>query len=185
MVQTSLQSLVPQVTNNLAGPQNIILFILIIAVFIIAYKVLKLILETGLMSFLSIIYLFVLRYFGLGPAITISNIILFAFLGGFLYLLYYFIASSIALILIPLKLIGKAVSAIGSALGNLVTSNKPNKKRKKQPKPKESNQEKQQKSSDQDEQPQTEKEEARGKEEKKASEVVLERMKRGSKDESD
>jgi len=173
MPQPALDSLVPKVTNNLAGPENIILFILIIAVFIIAYKVLKLILETGLMSFLSIVYLFVLRYLGIGPEITISNIILFAFLGGFLYLLYYFIASSIALIMFPLKLIWKAISSVGASIGDQMSD-----KRQRDYEKKKSKKKKETKNSKKKEQ--EEKDEQEPEEKKKASEVVLERMKKGS-----
>lgn len=181
MPQPSPESLVPRVTDNLAGPQNIILFILIIAVFIIAYKVLKLILETGLMSFLSIIYLFVLRYFGIGPEPTISNIILFAFLGGFLYLLYYFIASSIALLMIPVKTIGKTLKLVERSARKLLANKQPRNygKERREEKKKASKRKKESESKQKEEEQEAESEG----EEKKASEVVLERMKKGKREE--
>lgn len=56
--------------------------------FIVAYKVLKLIIQTGLVAVLSGVFYAVLSYTGYAPPLSIQNILFFVVTGAFLYLFY-------------------------------------------------------------------------------------------------
>lgn len=75
-------------TLNLAQPDVIFLFLILIALFIVAYKVLKLIIQTGLVAVLSGVFYAVLSYTGYAPPLSIQNILFFVVTGAFLYLFY-------------------------------------------------------------------------------------------------
>lgn len=74
---------------------NIILFIVLILLFVIGYKLLQAVIRLGLVAILSGVFLVVLDMMGVGPAVTVQRFILFMVLGTGLFILY----SSLATVL--------------------------------------------------------------------------------------
>lgn len=70
-------------------PQSdILLFIVLILLFVVGYKILQAVIQLGVIAILSGVFLVALRFVGIGPAVTVDNIILFMVLGTGLFILY-------------------------------------------------------------------------------------------------
>lgn len=81
----------PEVLNQIMQLNSIFLIIAIIILFVIAYKVLKLIIQTAIVVVLSGLFYAALSYIGLELSMNIPTIMLFMFLGGLLFITYSFI----------------------------------------------------------------------------------------------
>lgn len=77
---------------NLLQGNSILLFLALIVVFVIAYKVLKLLIQTSIVVVLSGFFYVALNYLGLNIEITIPNVMLFMLVGGLLYIVYSLVA---------------------------------------------------------------------------------------------
>ncbi|MCJ7450612.1 MAG: hypothetical protein MUP58_02625 [Candidatus Nanohaloarchaeota archaeon QJJ-9] len=97
MLETFLQS------------NNLVLFIVLILLFVVAYKLLKAIIEVGIISVLSGLFLVALKQAGMGPAVTINRFFTFMVLGAALYMVF----SSASLFI----RIGKRIFHGGKAIG--------------------------------------------------------------------
>ncbi|MDY6769741.1 MAG: hypothetical protein SVU88_02090 [Candidatus Nanohaloarchaea archaeon] len=75
--------LIAQVQGN-----NVLLFILLAALFVVAYKVLRAVINTAIVAALSGGFLVALDYIGIGPAVTVNRFMLFMVLGTGLFILY-------------------------------------------------------------------------------------------------
>ncbi len=73
---------------------NILLFVVLILLFIIGYKLLQTVLRLGLIAVMSGLFLVALDVIGIGPGVTVDRFILFMVLGTGLFILY----SSIAML---------------------------------------------------------------------------------------
>ncbi len=74
---------------------NIVLFIILVVLFVVAYKVLRAVINTGIVAVLSGVFLVVLDLVGLGPAVTVNRFLFFMVLGTGLFILYSTIATVI------------------------------------------------------------------------------------------
>lgn len=88
-LETILADLGPVVQGN-----NILLFIILIALFVVGYKVLQTVIRLGLVAILSGVFLVVLDMVGIGPAVTVQRFILFMVLGTALFIFYSTIATA-------------------------------------------------------------------------------------------
>lgn len=75
--------LLAQVQGN-----NILLFILLVVLFIVAYRVLRAVVNTAIVAILSGSFLVVLDYLGIGPAVTVNRFMLFMVMGTALFIVY-------------------------------------------------------------------------------------------------
>lgn len=82
--------LLAQVQGN-----NVLLFILLVVLFVVAYKVLKAVINTAIVAVLSGAFLVVLDFVGVGPAVTVNTFMLFMVLGTALFIVYSAIATLI------------------------------------------------------------------------------------------
>lgn len=79
---------IQDVVSTLLQSNNIVLFIILIVVFVVAYKILKAVIEIGLIAVTSGVFFAVISYLGIGPEITVSNFLTFMILGVALYITY-------------------------------------------------------------------------------------------------
>lgn len=91
------------------GLGTLLLLGLLVVSFIVAFKIMNMIIETILASVLSGVFYIALAYFFSFP-LSLSNVLLFTFLGASLYMGYSFLATTFTLaetaVSIPLKLLG-------------------------------------------------------------------------------
>lgn len=73
---------------------TVILLILLITAFVIAFKVMKMVFQTILVSALSGLFYVVLTVFFFNSMPTINNTLMFAFLGSTFYMVYSFLISA-------------------------------------------------------------------------------------------
>ncbi|MDY6773764.1 MAG: hypothetical protein SVS85_01065 [Candidatus Nanohaloarchaea archaeon] len=73
---------------SLVQGNNLLLFILLIALFIVAYRVLKIVINTAIVAVLSGAFLVLLDFVGLGPEATINRFMMFMVLGTGLFILF-------------------------------------------------------------------------------------------------
>lgn len=76
------------IVSELASLQNLALIAVLIALFLVGYKLMQTLIQTGLIAILSGVFLVALNIVGLGPEITISRFLTFMVLGIALYMLY-------------------------------------------------------------------------------------------------
>lgn len=74
---------------------NILLFLALVVLFIVAYKVLQAVINTAIVAVLSGVFLIVLDVVGLGPAVTVNRFMFFMVLGTALFILYSTVATAI------------------------------------------------------------------------------------------
>lgn len=74
---------------------SVLLFLTLVALFIVAYRVLQAVINTAIVTVLSGVFFVVLDFIGLGPAITVNRIMFFMVLGTALFILYSSIATVI------------------------------------------------------------------------------------------
>lgn len=67
---------------------NVILFLALIVLFVVAYRVLQAVINTAIVAVLSGLFLVALSYIGVGPGLTFNNVMLFAVLGTGFFILY-------------------------------------------------------------------------------------------------
>ncbi|MDY6769304.1 MAG: hypothetical protein SVW02_04320 [Candidatus Nanohaloarchaea archaeon] len=82
--------LMAQVQGN-----NILLFLILIVLFVLAYKVLRAVINTAIVAALSGGFLVALDYVGIGPTVTVNRFMMFMVLGTGLFILYSAIATVI------------------------------------------------------------------------------------------
>lgn len=80
--------LVSQVQGN-----NLLLFLLLILLFVVAYKVLRAVINTAIVAVLSGGFLVALDYVGLGPTVTVNRFMVFMVLGTGLFIVYSTVAT--------------------------------------------------------------------------------------------
>lgn len=74
---------------------NVLLFLALVVLFIVAYKVLQAVINTAIVAVLSGVFLIVLDVVGLGPAVTVNRFMFFMVLGTALFILYSTVATAI------------------------------------------------------------------------------------------
>lgn len=74
--------------TDIATLQNLALIAVLIALFVVGYKLMQTLIQTGLIAILSGVFLVALNMIGLGPEVTISRFLTFMVLGIALYMLY-------------------------------------------------------------------------------------------------
>lgn len=79
---------VQEVLASLAQGNNLLLFVLLILLFVLAYRVLKAVINTAIVAVLSGLFYVALGYLGVGPAITVNGVMMFMVLGTALFILY-------------------------------------------------------------------------------------------------
>lgn len=67
---------------------NVILFLLLIVMFVVAYRVLRAVINTAIVAVLSGALLVALDYIGLGPTVTVNRFMMFMVLGTALFIGY-------------------------------------------------------------------------------------------------
>jgi len=90
--ETIIANLGPIVQEN-----NVLLFIILILLFVIGYKLLQTVVRLGLIAILSGVFLVVLDMVGVGPAVTIQRFILFMVLGTGLFIFYSSLATALTI----------------------------------------------------------------------------------------
>ncbi|MDY6778150.1 MAG: hypothetical protein SVU32_05765 [Candidatus Nanohaloarchaea archaeon] len=74
--------------SALLGLNNIVLFIVLILLFVVGYKLMQAVIQTILVAVMSGLFLVALSVTNMGPPLTVSNVTLFMVLGVGLYILY-------------------------------------------------------------------------------------------------
>lgn len=90
--ETILADLGPIMQQN-----NVLLFVILILLFVVGYKLLQTVVRLGLIAILSGVYLVVLNMFGIGPDVTVQRFILFMVLGTGLFIFYSTLATAVSL----------------------------------------------------------------------------------------
>lgn len=72
---------------------NILLLLMLVVLFILAYRVLRAVINAAIVAVLSGLFLVALNYIGLGPEVTVNSFMFFMVLGTGLFLLYSGIAT--------------------------------------------------------------------------------------------
>lgn len=67
---------------------NVILFIILIVLFVVAYRLLQAVINTAIVAVLSGVFLVALDFVGIGPGVTVNRFILFMVLGTGLFILF-------------------------------------------------------------------------------------------------
>lgn len=67
---------------------NVILFIILIVLFVVAYRLLQAVINTALVAVLSGVFLVALDFVGIGPGVTVNRFILFMVLGTALFIVF-------------------------------------------------------------------------------------------------
>ncbi len=67
---------------------TVLLLIALIALFVVAYRVLKAVINTAIVAVLSGVYLVALNIVGVGPPVNFDNVMLFMVLGTAFFVLY-------------------------------------------------------------------------------------------------
>lgn len=102
---------------------TVLLMILLVAAFVIAFRVMEMIFETLLVSGLSAVFYGVYTYMFFGAIPSLNNVLLFAFLGASLYMGYNFLESAYKIVSlavkIPLKILGIALIPVKKLFGGL------------------------------------------------------------------
>lgn len=86
-------TLLETVLTELQAGNNILLFVILIILFVVGYKLLQAVIRIGLISVLSGVFLVVMDFIGLGPKVTVERFILFMVLGTGLFILYSSVAT--------------------------------------------------------------------------------------------
>ncbi|NMI88948.1 hypothetical protein GLU26_00385 [Nanohaloarchaea archaeon] len=101
--------LLTQAVQGLAQLSTVLLIIVLLLLFLVAFKVLEMVMQTVIVSALSGVFYFALAYFLDPVKFSIDSLLFFTFIGGSLYTLYNLLTTSAALardvIKLPLKLI--------------------------------------------------------------------------------
>lgn len=79
----AVESLIAEVQGS-----NIFLFLVLIMLFVVGYKILQAVIRLGMVSILSGVFLVVMNAVGLGPAVTVDRFLLFMVLGTALFIGY-------------------------------------------------------------------------------------------------
>lgn len=99
---------------------TLVLIILLVSAFVVAFKIMEMVFETIMVSALSGVFYIGLAYV-FGSPLTLDKILLFAFLGSTLYMLYSFLASAYTifskLIGIPYRLIKATFKYLTAGIG--------------------------------------------------------------------
>lgn len=77
------EALLPLLEGN-----NVLLFILLIGLFVVAYRVLQAVINTAIVAVLSGVFLVALDFIGVGPGVTINRFILFMVMGTALFIAF-------------------------------------------------------------------------------------------------
>lgn len=77
-----------EILNTMLQANNIVLLIVLIAVFVIGYKIMQTVAQLLLISITSGGFMAALSYLGMGPKINLSNIFVFMIIGVSLYLIF-------------------------------------------------------------------------------------------------
>ncbi|MCJ7479265.1 MAG: hypothetical protein MUP63_03765 [Candidatus Nanohaloarchaeota archaeon QJJ-7] len=73
---------------SLVQGNNLLMFILLIALFLVAYRVLKAVINTAIVAVLSGAFLVVLDFLRIGPEATLSRFMMFMVMGSALFILF-------------------------------------------------------------------------------------------------
>jgi len=85
-----LQDMLPTILQQ----NNLLLLLTLIILFILAYKIMKTVVQTAIISLLSGVFLVVLNMVGMGPELTFSRFMSFMVLGAGLFMLYSTLATA-------------------------------------------------------------------------------------------
>lgn len=77
------EALIPLLEGN-----NLLLFLLLIGLFVVAYRVLQAVINTAIVAVLSGVFLVALDFVGIGPGVTVNRFILFMVLGTALFIVF-------------------------------------------------------------------------------------------------
>lgn len=86
--------MIPTISQLPSQVSTIVLLILLIAAFVIAFKVMKMVFQTILVSVLSALFYVALTVFFFNSMPTINNTLMFSFLGSTFYMVYSFLVSA-------------------------------------------------------------------------------------------
>lgn len=106
-----------QLSTFMADGSNIVLLLVLIALFIIAYKILQVVVQTMIVAVLSGVFVGVLSYMGLGPEITMRTIVTFMSLGVGLFILFSVLDMATDVLSIVWNVVKRGLNAAGSAIG--------------------------------------------------------------------
>jgi len=109
--------------SSLFQENNLVLFIILVLLFVVAYKILEAVIHAGIVAVLSGVFLIALDYVGIGPAVSISRFILFMVLGVALYLFYSSIETVLSIATTgfdAVKTTVKTSSSIGATIVDLL-----------------------------------------------------------------
>lgn len=82
---------------------TLVLIILLVAAFVLAFRVMEMVFETLLVSALSAVFYGVYTYIFYSSVPKLNNVILFAFLGASLYMGYHFLESAYRVVSLAVK----------------------------------------------------------------------------------
>ncbi len=103
-LEAILTDLGPVVQGN-----NVLLFVILILLFVIGYKVLQTVMRLGLIAVMSGVFLVVLNMIGIGPDVTIQRFILFMVLGTGLFIFYSTLATAVSILDIGYSVLSRTV----------------------------------------------------------------------------
>lgn len=109
------------IINSLSEMNTVFLLLALVALFVVAFKVMEMVMQTILVTALSGLFYFALSYFLSSVTFSLNSLLFFAFIGGTLYTAYNLLTKSYKVatvaVKIPLKII-RAVKKIVSGLSN-------------------------------------------------------------------
>jgi hypothetical protein len=110
---------------NLAGQLGelgtVSLLLALVLLFVVAFKILEMVMQTVMVSALSGAFYFALAYYLESVAFSFNSLLFFAFIGGSLYTGYHMIAQGYAILSLLLTVpyrIGKSLVSTAGDLGN-------------------------------------------------------------------
>lgn len=103
--------MIEELLTNMEG-SNLLLFIVLILLFIVGYKILQAVISLGMVAVLSGVFFVSLSILGLGPEVTVDRFILFMVLGTGLFIVYSSLATA-------MKTTGSVVGLL-TKIGNLL-----------------------------------------------------------------
>lgn len=108
-----------QLLTFMADGSNIVLLLVLIALFIIAYKILQVVVQTMIITVLSGVFVAVLSYLGLGPDITIRTIFTFMSLGITLFIGFSLLDTATNILSIVYKALKEILGGILTIIGKI------------------------------------------------------------------
>ena len=112
------------VINSLAEMNTAFLLLALVVLFVVAFKVMEMVMQTILVTALSGLFYFALSYFLTSVSFSLNSLLFFAFIGGTLYTAYNLLTKSYKLASVALKVPLKIIKLVKKMISGFLNRDK-------------------------------------------------------------